>query len=99
MDTFPARKPGLIVELSVCPPLFMSTDKSLPATSETDGDHLEASLQSHHSVTTLFSPVLSERLSARGRGAKRKNAAHHSDKLFILMLFIIWMKDCDFEFN
>ena len=68
----------------------MSTYKSFPASSETDGDHLDASLQSHHSVTTLSSPVLSERLSAESGAARASDSrsaqegANFCDEFFFI---------------
>lgn len=60
----PAVNPSEMVEV-IGVVVTASIVKSLPATSDTDGDHLEASDQfQSESVNYLFSPVMSDRLSA-----------------------------------
>lgn len=64
MFTSPAVNPSEIVEV-IPVVVTASIVRSLPATSETVGDHIDVSDQFQPvAVNALFSPVMSDRLSA-----------------------------------
>lgn len=63
--------------------------RSLPATSDTVGVHFEVSFQSNFSVTSPFSPVISERLSAHRVPIMEKAAKAYIDNFFISIMLIL----------